>query len=477
MNALGHLVMFGWIPAIFYLFTLLPVQRAVVISFITAWLFLPVAGFALPGLPDYTKMSATCYGILLATTIFDADRLLLFRPRWIDLPMFIWCLCPAFSSLANDLGVYDAFSAALNQTVTWGIPYLLGRIYLNSFVGLRQVAVGIFIGGLVYVPLCLFEVRMSPQLHRIVYGFFPHSFAQTVRLGGYRPNVFMNHGLMVGMWMMAAALIGFWLLKAGTLRKVWGIALSWLVNGTLITFVLVKSTGAYFYFVIGISILYIARWARTALPLYLLIATMGIYLSMGVSGSITPAQREQIVNFNRDIAGEERAQSLETRLLNEEQLGERARERLLFGWGGWGRNRVINRETGRDQSITDSLWIITFGTTGLVGLISLTSVFLLPVVWFSQFRFPAQFWFHPKVAPIAVLAVVLSLYFLDCLFNAMVNPIFTVVAGGLSGFVVEDEILLLDDKSKQVPTLSRVDPLTQHRRDRQQRLAQRGLKL
>ena len=72
MNFIVYLVMFGWIPLVLYLFSQLPVQRALVISFIGAWLFLPQASFPLVGLPDLTKMSVTCYGILLATFIFDA---------------------------------------------------------------------------------------------------------------------------------------------------------------------------------------------------------------------------------------------------------------------------------------------------------------------------------------------------------------------------------------------------------------------
>lgn len=40
-NALVPIVMFGWIPVVFYIFLRYPAQRAVIISFIFAWLFLP----------------------------------------------------------------------------------------------------------------------------------------------------------------------------------------------------------------------------------------------------------------------------------------------------------------------------------------------------------------------------------------------------------------------------------------------------
>lgn len=162
MTPLVYLVMFGWIPFVFYLFMRFPPQRAVITSFIIAWLFLPQAKFPLPGLPDYTKMSATCYGILLATVVYDAARLTSFRFGWLDIPMLIWCLCPIPSSLTNDLGLYDGVSSARAQTVAWGLPYFLGRLYLSNLEGLRQLAIGIFSGGVVYIPFCLVENITGP---------------------------------------------------------------------------------------------------------------------------------------------------------------------------------------------------------------------------------------------------------------------------------------------------------------------------
>jgi hypothetical protein len=47
---------------------------------------------------------------------------------------------------------------------------------------------------------------------------------QTMRFGGWRPTVFMEHGLMVGMWMSMAAMIGLWLWWTGTLKRVCGNA-------------------------------------------------------------------------------------------------------------------------------------------------------------------------------------------------------------------------------------------------------------
>lgn len=428
--------MFGWIPLVLYLFIRLPARQAVIVSFIGAWLFLPQADFVLPGLPNYTKITATCYGVLLATIIFDASRFGSFRLRWLDLPMLIWCLCPFLSSISNQLGGYDGVAAVLYQTITWGVPYYLGRLYLGNLIGLKKLAIGIFIGGLVYVPLCLFEVKMSPQLHRIVYGYHPHFFAQTIRYGGFRPTVFMEHGLMVGAWMMAAALIGVWLWHTKVINQVWGIPLELLVSVLLFTVVLVKSTGAWFLLSIGILILFVTKWFRNTALVLLVIVTMSSYLFMGMTGALSSQQRSEIVSVAAEMTNPERAQSLEFRLDNEEILSDKARQRMIFGWGGWGRSRVYSNYDGRDISVTDSLWIIAFGSNGAVGLISLTTSMLLPVVVFLR-RYPARLWFHRSVAPAASLAVLLTLYMLDCILNAMTNPIYMVVCGGIAGVALQ----------------------------------------
>src|SRR5439155_4731685 len=241
MGFLVPLTLFGWIPFVLALFALYPPRRAVIMAFLAAWLFLPMAGYKVPGLPDYTKMSATALGVLMGAAIFDTDRLLAFRPRWIDIPMILWCVSPFISSYLNQLGIYDGCAEIAKQLIIWGLPYVIGRVYFSDLEGIRELAIGIFIGGLSYVPLCWFEVRMSPQLHVWVYGFRQHSFAQNMRDGGYRPMVFMQHGLMVAMWMAMTSLVGVWLWKSKVIRQIWDVPMYVLLPAMLFTVYLCKS--------------------------------------------------------------------------------------------------------------------------------------------------------------------------------------------------------------------------------------------
>ena len=129
----------------------------------------------------------------------------------------------------------------------------------------------------------------------------------------------------------------------------------------------------------------------------------------------------------------ERAQSVAFRLSQEQVLLDKALVRPGLGWGRWGRSRVRNDE-GRDVSVTDSLWIISIGTGGIVGLASLGALLLGPALLLLR-RFPGRAWGHPAVAPAGALAVVTVLWVMDCLLNAMISPIFVVAAGGTLTFV------------------------------------------
>jgi tetratricopeptide (TPR) repeat protein len=83
-------------------------------------------------------------------------------------------------------------------------------------------------------------------------------------------------------------------------------------------------------------------------------------------------------------------------------------------------------------TICDGYWIIIFGQSGLIGLSSLIAMHLLPIVMLMR-RHPVSTWTQPDVAPAAALAVLIALVMIDDLSNAMLNPIYALIIGGLSG--------------------------------------------
>ncbi len=422
------IALFAWIPAVLLLFAIFPPRRAVIISFICAWLFLPMASYQISDLPDYTKMSATCVGVLLGTVLLDAGRLSSFRFRLLDIPVIVWCLCPLSSSISNGLGLYDGFSGILNQVIVWGIPYFIGRLYFGDLSGLRELALGVFIGGLVYVPFCLYEIRMSPQLHRIVYGYHQHAFGQTMRWGGYRPTVFMQHGLMVSAWMATASLVGVWLWFSGELKHLWRIPALVLVPIQLGTTILCKSTGALFLLAFGIVLLFATHWTRLRIFVVCALLLFPAYLIARTAG-----YDPNTAVVMATLVSDERAASLQGRINSEILLVERALEKPVFGWGTWGRNRVRD-ERGKDIAAVDSAWIIILGHRGLIGLGTWTTVLLLGA-GFPMLRIQPGQWRCRAYAPTICLATVVLLHAYDSLLNGMFNPVYIVAIGGLTGLV------------------------------------------
>lgn len=429
------IALYAWVPVSLLLFTVLRPRHAVLASYIGAWLFLPIHGVKVNILPDITKVTISSFSVLLCVMIFDSARLMNFRPRWFDLPMFVWCLSPFVSSMVNKLGPWDGTSAVIAQLVLWGIPYYLGRCYFTDWEAFRELGIAMMIGGLVYVPLCLFEMKMSPVLHKWIYGRVQHSYAQNFRMGGWRPMVFMQHGLAVGFWMTACSLAAVWLWRTGSLKKLLGIPTGPLAAGLVVITVMCKATAGTLFLMAGLATLFWIRGFRNALPLWLLLAVAPVYMVARASDNMTG---EAGVRLAAELFGENRAQSLQTRFNAENLLVDRALEAPFFGWGRWNPEdpekpkwRVYDPETGKDQAITDGMWVITMGVYGLVGLVSVTLAILLPTV-LLLWRVPAAYWSHPLVAAPAAMAVLLPLHMLDNLLNAMLNPLFVMIMGGLS---------------------------------------------
>lgn len=327
------LVVLGWIPFGILLFSMMRPRTAVLTAYLGAWLFLPLkAGLAIRMLPNIDKVTASSMAVWLGVMLFDPARLFSFRFKWYDIPMAWYCITPAFSSIANGLGYWDAISVVVGQLVVYGIPYYIGRVYFNDWDGFRALAIGIFVGGVIYVPFCLYEIRMSPQLHRMVYGYIQHDIAQTYRMGGYRPMVFMQHGLAVGFWMTAATLIGIWLLVTGAMKTLWNIPLMFIVPVLFVTTILCKSTAGAIFLMVGIGALFAIKFSKTAIPLYCLILVPPTYMYLRASGTVTG---EYFVDKVTETMGEERGHSIWTRVNAENLLSEKAMETPTFGHGRW----------------------------------------------------------------------------------------------------------------------------------------------
>jgi hypothetical protein len=431
------IVMFGWIPLVLLLFARFPPRRAALIGFLAGWMFLPIAAYPIHGLPDYTKIFAVSAGVLLGIAIFDFRGLISVRPALADIPILLFCVSPFFSAISGGLGIHEGLSVVFNQALTWGIPWIVGVLYFRTLAGLRELAVGIFCAGLIYVPLCLFEILWGPKLHLWIYGFAQGPITRiAMRFGGWRPMVFMHAGLAVAFWMAAASVVGIWIWKTGLLPSFHGVKIAWFAAILVLTTIGLKSVNGWLLLLLGAILLLTAwRWRNSAF-IYAMILLAPAYVAVSATGAWS---REQLLPPVSRVLNADRAKSLGFRFLNEAVIARNARERPLLGWGRTAaafedRNHeiyVFGDRKSKAYAVIDSLWIGVFASFGAIGLAGLLGTLLLPVT-LAVWRFPAARWGEAKVAPVAALAVILLLYTYDNLANSFINPVFMVIAGGLA---------------------------------------------
>lgn len=331
---------------------------------------------------------------------------------------------PAGPFFLPGMQVYVMVSVLMSLAIML-IPFLLGWRFLGGVTGQRALFMAFAIGGMLYAPLMLIEVRLSPQLNTWIYGFFPHSFAQHVRGGGFRPIVFLPHGLWVGIFMAMAILsaLALWRVTPTGARPF--DRLRWLVlaGGLLVVLVLAKSLGALaITLVLGAVVLFGGR--RMVLLAAAGVAALVLIYPMARGAGLVPV--EAVVSLAERIDAE-RAGSFQFRLENEDQLLAKANEKALFGWGTWGRGLIYN-SWGNKTSVTDGSWIIVMNSFGWVGYLAQFGLLCIPAIRLALRR---------GIGPEAgFLAVVLAANLLDLIPNATLEPITWLLAGAVAGTVL-----------------------------------------
>ncbi|MEE4209757.1 MAG: O-antigen ligase family protein [Parvularcula sp.] len=431
-NAVAYIALLVWPAVTLVMFASMRPAQALIWSLLGGYLLLPVnTTFDFPGVPALDKTSIPSISALVGALIFSKGPIL--RPPrewWLMALMALYIISPMFTVLTNrdslmfgsfvlpGLQPYDAFSAAAYKCIDV-IPFLLGYRMLGTIRSQDYFLRAVVVAVLGYSLLMLIEVRLSPQLHTWIYGFFPHSFGQQVRSGGYRPVVFLGHGLLVAI--LTAMTIVATSYFAQRRAKVFGIsAWAWLVY-LVVIMILCRSLGA-------LILAAAALFAMIAIPrkgvrlICALVAITVFFYPILRGADVVPVQAlaDQVAAVN-----EERAESLQTRIDNENRLLERADQRPWFGWGGYGRNRVYDEYTGRDLSITDGTWIIVIGSYGWVGYIATFGLLCLPMV--------AAWRRGTRLSPTsAVLSLILAVNLLDLLPNSSLTPLTWLMAGTLA---------------------------------------------
>lgn len=446
-NALAYLALIAWPLACVVMFRAMPLQRAIVWSLLGGYLLLPPrTDIDLPLVPDFNKTSIPNLCALALCILIARRRVPIWpesRAMSVLLLLFVFGTIATvlnngepiiFSSIRDaepvqfvdaylpGLRLIDMLSAISEQMIVL-IPFILGRAFLSSETGLRELVLAMFIGGLLYSLPALVEIRLSPQLNTWIYGFFQHDFRQMMRGSGFRPLVFLPHALWLAFFMMSAAASAAVLARTADkgLRVRFLAALVYL----LCVLVLCKSLAPMLYAMMLVPLLLFSG-VKLQIRIAVLLGAFATLYPILRDNHLVPT--EMLLRWAEAI-NPDRAQSLGFRFGNEERILEHAQEKRLFGWGGWGRNLVRDPVTGEIATIPDGEWIIAFSTYGWVGYVSMMGLLAGPLffLWRAMRKMEIS-----RYA--AALAMLLAITMVDMLINAILTPYTWLMAGALLGY-------------------------------------------
>jgi hypothetical protein len=432
-NILADTALFLWAPVVVVLFVKLRPAKATMYALLGGVLFLPeLMEFDLPVVPPMNKQTVTTVWTLLAAVIFARRRLAQAKPFWGVDGFFVLAALGSIGTIMTNtdplvtgpttrpaLGVYDMIASTIKDLMKIFLPFFLARAMVRSPRELRIFFGAMFALTVVYSILALVEVRLSPQMHRWVYGYHPAGFGMTKRWGGYRPVIFMLTGLAVANFVLTGGLLATAEVKTGRRTKRWSLFFA-------VVLVLCKSTGAIIYGAVLYPVVALTRQPKMRIALFL--GALTLFYPLLRTAELFPA--ELLVETAETYLNEERALSLGFRFDQEKELLERALERPFFGWGSYSRNRIFDEETGEDLSVTDGEWVIIIGKRGLVGFVGFFGLLLTPLLmaWRQL----------DKVAPkerilVAALGLVTAVNAVDLLPNGLFNYLPLLYSGALAG--------------------------------------------
>lgn len=433
-NSIAFMMLMIWPVIMVVLFKKLSPDRALVWSFLGAFMLLPPEVYIdLPLIPTLNKYTLpSIVALVLCLTMVDQKIRIFPASRLVTILMVGFVLSPIVTVLSNrepvfwgvvvlpGLSIKDAISVVLTNGITL-IPFILGFNLLSTRQARRAFLTAYMTAGLIYSLPILLEVRVSPQINNWVYGYFPELFVQQIRFGGYRPMVFMGHGLVVAfftlMAILSAAVLGS---GSGDDKRARYLAI---LAYLLVVLILCKTVGVILFAILFLPVILFAGprlkgWAMLACAVFVL-----TYPVLRATDAI-PVDR--MVSYAALIQAE-RAQSLEYRFDNEKRLLDHAAKKPVAGWGYWNRNRVFDEITGRDLTVPDGYWIIIIGVVGWIGYVCVFGLLTYPLLrlW-GQRKNPATVGDEHIVYGIALM---LGVNLLDLIPNSTINYMTWTLAG------------------------------------------------
>ena len=313
------------------------------------------------------------------------------------------------------------------QNALLALPMVMAMDFPTTEKDQRDVLLALVLGALAYSFPMLLEVRLSPQLNTWIYGFFQHSFGQMMRGDGFRPIVFLYHGLWVAFFALTAILAAISLFRGDVQGK--RRSMKFLLAGIYLFAVLVlcKSLASLLY---AVALVPVLLFLSTRFQLRVAFVLMLLAVTYPVLKGNNMVPEQAILNQAYQI-DPERAGSLLFRLENEYYLLARAERKPMLGWGSFGRNLIYSSD-GRLLTVPDGRWVIVFGTYGWIGYLAEFGLLSLPLfLLLLRIRGVPNESLPPWLGG---MSLILAINMIDMLPNATLTPLTWLMAGSLLGY-------------------------------------------
>ena len=430
-NSIAYLALIIWPIIAIILYRKKELVPATFWTIAGGYLLLPVGvEFDFPLIPSMNKESMPPIMAFLGCKYIAKKNISLMPPKGVErnliLLFFLGAVGTVFTNsdsiyVGNNylpgLGLRDLFSVIVGKYLLL-LPFVLGMQLIKTSDDQIQLFKLIVFAGLLYSILILFEIRMSPQLHKWIYGFFPHTWGQQVRYGGFRPVVFLGHGLWVSMFIVIVigAAIPLSKLKI-KLSKPPNIAV---IAYLILLLILSKGFGS---LILGLVLLF-AIWLLKPRMINLTAVAIAILSITYPFLCLFDLFPHQLVIDNINGLNPAQAGSLQFRFNHEIALLDKATERFLFGWGAWGRNRL-------DDSIVDGYWIGLVGSYGIVGFLAIFSLMFVAI--FKSGLMIKNLSAEKDKFLLVSLSLMVSLIMIDQVPNHSENSFYWFLTGSLVG--------------------------------------------
>lgn len=445
-NTFAHIVFFIWPLVVLWLLIKYPTKKALFLAITLSILFLPANyEIDLPGFPPLGREALTSISLILF--LFLLGKKLRVFPLGMTQKLIIGHAIVILLSASTNIEpvliggklipgitIYDGFSN-LSRLLLGIAPFFIGRYFFSDLKDTELMFKLFVVIGLLYSLPMLLEVRISPQLHRIFYGYHPSEFVQQIRGDSFRPTVFLGHGLPLAFWLSTCIIAALALYK----NKV---RYTFLPSAVVVLYlmgilILTNTWSALVYSVFG-GILILRFSASKQIKWSLLIGAFVLIYPIAKTTGVFPDK--EIISNVREFSME-RAQSLEVRFLNENIVLEHAMKKPFFGWSGWGRNRIYD-SYGKDITVTDGRWLIEISLNGIGGFIFYYAVLLTPLYLATKnIRHIED---TKEKVYFSALAIILAVGIADSVPNTGMGPMHLLLAGALLG---QSEFLKKQSKS------------------------------